>query len=117
MLRIYNAFFYSLAGLKRGFRTEPAIRQEMLLLIPAVPLAFWLGRSFLESTLLIGVLLVLLAVELLNTAIEKLCDHVRPERHDDIKFIKDLGSAAVFCMLVLAGSFWAAAAYEKLFGG
>jgi diacylglycerol kinase (ATP) len=116
MRRIYHAFFFSMDGLSRGFRTETAIRQEMLLLLIATPLAFWLGRSFFETAILISVLLMLLAVELLNTAIEKLCDHVRPERHDDIKFIKDLGSAAVFCLLIVAGLFWAGALFAKLFG-
>jgi diacylglycerol kinase (ATP) len=106
MLRIYNAFLYSLAGLSRAFRTEPAIRQECLLLLAALPLAGWLARSLSEFALLMGVLLLLLAVELLNTAVEKLCDHVRPERHDDIKYIKDMGSAAVFCAILIASLVW-----------
>ncbi|MBM3608576.1 MAG: diacylglycerol kinase, partial [Alphaproteobacteria bacterium] len=63
---------------------------------------------------LIGVMLIILAVELLNTCVEKLCDHVTPERHPQIKAVKDMGSAAVFCALALAGLVWLAALAERL---
>jgi diacylglycerol kinase (ATP) len=112
MRRIYNAFFYSLDGLTRAFRTEAAVRQECILLLLALPLAAWLARDFAGFALLVGVLLLLLAVELLNTAVEKLADHVRPDRHDDIKFVKDLGSAAVLCAIVLAALVWGAALFS-----
>jgi diacylglycerol kinase (ATP) len=114
MRRIINAFFFSIDGLARAARTEAAVRQELIALALALPLAFLVARSAFDYALLIGVLLIVLAVELLNTAIEKLCDHVRPERHDDIKFIKDLGSAAVLCVLTLAVMVWCVQLYYRL---
>ncbi len=106
MRRIWKALFYSLDGLRAAFRTEAAVREEIIALCLAIPLAFLLARSPLDYVLLVGVVLMVLAVELLNTAVEKLADHVTPERHSDIKYVKDLGSAAVLAALVFAGSVW-----------
>lgn len=106
MKRIVAAFFNSMRGFARAARTETAVRQELIVLAIGIPLAALLARGYWQFVALIGVLLVLLAVEILNTAIEKVCDHVNPDWHDAIRYIKDLGSAAVFCMLVLAALVW-----------
>lgn len=114
MKRLFSATQNSLRGLADGVRTEPALREEAILLAVAVPLGLFLAPSVAWYVAMIGVLLVVLAVEFLNTAIEKLADHVTREQHDDIRRIKDFGSAAVFCGLGLAGLVWLAAAALRL---
>ena len=106
MNRLFSATFNSLRGLRDGFMTEPALREEAVLFAVAVPLGFWVAPSAAWYAALIGAVLVLLAVEFLNTAIEKLSDHVTREVHNDIRRIKDFGSAAVFCALCLTGLIW-----------
>jgi diacylglycerol kinase (ATP) len=104
--RLYSATFNSLRGLRDGFMTEPALREEAVFFVVAVPLGFWVAPSAAWYVALIGTVVVLLAVEFLNTAIEKLSDHVTREVHNDIRRIKDFGSAAVFCALGLVGLVW-----------
>jgi diacylglycerol kinase (ATP) len=113
MKRIYLAFFYSMDGLSHGFRKEEAVRQEIIMLALALPLGWFLATSWWIYLALIGSLLVVLAVELLNTAIERLSDHVRPELHSDIKVVKDLGSAAVFAAILFAAAVWITAALDR----
>lgn len=113
MKRILAAFFNSMRGFARAFRTETAVRQEIVALAAGSMLAIVIARSLLQFVLLTGVLLLLLAVEILNTAIEKLCDHVMPDWHERIGYIKDLGSAAVFCLLALTGIVWAAVLFQN----
>lgn len=108
MRRVWNAFFYSMAGLRWALSREAAVRQELGLLLLALPLALLVGGSWPTRGLLVAALWLVLIVEFLNTAIEKLCDHVRPERHEDIKVIKDLGSAACFLTQSLAAATWLA---------
>jgi diacylglycerol kinase (ATP) len=107
--RIYSATVNSLHGLIYGFKTEAALREEIVVLAAALPVALFVASSLAWYIAMIGALLVILAVEFLNTAIEKLADHVTPEQHVDIGRIKDFGSAAVFCTLCLAGLIWLAA--------
>jgi diacylglycerol kinase (ATP) len=107
--RLYNATINTLHGLVYGFKTEAALREEIVVLAAAIPVGLFLAPSLAWYVAMIGTLLVLLAVELLNTAIEKLADYVTREQHPDIRRIKDFGSAAVFCALCLAGLVWAAA--------
>lgn len=104
--RLYNVTQNSLRGLVDGFKTEPALRQEAFLFVASLPLGYVLAPSSIWYAAMIGTLLIVLAVELLNTAIEKLADHVTREQHKDIGRIKDFGSAAVFCSLCLAGLVW-----------
>jgi diacylglycerol kinase (ATP) len=104
--RLFSATFNSLRGLRDGFATEPALRDELVLLAVAVPVAFFLAPSAAWFAAMIGAVLVILAVEFLNTGLEKLSDHVTREEHNDIRRIKDFGSAAVFCALCLAGLVW-----------
>lgn len=99
----------SFRGFAHAFRSEAAVREEAAALILALPVGIFIAPSAAWYVAMIGVLLILLAVEFLNTAIEKLSDHVAPERHPRIGLIKDFGSAAVFCLLALAGLIWIAA--------
>ena len=107
--RLFSATRNSLRGLVDGFVTEPALRDEAILLVVALPLGFVLAPSAAWYLAMIGAVIFILAVEFLNTAIEKLADHVTPEEHSEIRRIKDFGSAAVFCALGLAGLVWLAA--------
>ncbi|HTP91060.1 MAG TPA: diacylglycerol kinase [Xanthobacteraceae bacterium] len=106
MKRLRNATNNSLRGLLYGVRSEPAIREEVILLAVALPLGYVIAPSAAWYVAMIGVWLMVLAIELLNTAIEKFADYVTPEHHVDIGRIKDFGSAAVFCGLCLAGLIW-----------
>jgi diacylglycerol kinase (ATP) len=107
--RLYSAIANSLRGLVDGVKTEPAIRQEAVLLAVGFVVGVPIAPSVAWYVAMIGAILVVLAVEFLNTAVEKLADHVTREQHADIGRIKDFGSAAVFCGLCLIGLVWLAA--------
>lgn len=94
--------------------TEAAVREEAILLAIAIPGGYFIAPNLAWYVAMIGVLLVVLAVEFLNTAIEKLSDHVTPEHHYDIGRIKDFGSSAVFCGLGLTGLVWLAALATRI---
>ncbi|MGQ5487767.1 diacylglycerol kinase [Thauera sp. ZXT1-4] len=104
--RIWNAFNYSRDGLAAAYRHEDAFRQELWLAVVAIPLAVWLGESGLERALMIGSVLLVLVVELLNSAIEATVDRVSLERHLLAKRAKDVGSAAVLIALLNAAVVW-----------
>jgi diacylglycerol kinase (ATP) len=104
--RILNAFHYSLDGLAAAYRHEDAFRQEIWLTLVAIPLALWLGDSALERALMIGCILLVLIVELVNSAIEATVDRVSLERHQLAKRAKDIGSAAVLIALINAAVVW-----------
>jgi diacylglycerol kinase (ATP) len=104
--RLILAFQNSKRALVRAYQTEPAVRQELILLAIALPIAWLLSNGLWMFAFLIGSLLIVLAVELVNTAIEKLCDQLHPDRHEAIGYVKDLGSAAVLMTLLLAGMVW-----------
>ncbi len=114
MKRLHNATANSLRGLLDGVRTEPAIRQEVGLLAAGLVIGVLIAPSAVWYVAMIGAILVVLAIEFLNTAIEKLADHVTREHHADIGRIKDFGSAAVFCGLCLIGLVWLAALAVRL---
>jgi len=107
--RLFSATLNSLRGFAYGIRHEAALREEAILLVVGILLGFAVAPSVAWYVAMIGSLLVLLAIELLNTAIEKLADYVTLERHVEIRKIKDFGSAAVFCGICLAGLIWLAA--------
>lgn len=109
MKRLFSATKNSLRGLADGIKTETAIREEAVVFVLAVPLGIFIAPTPAWYVAMMAALLVVLAVEFLNTAIEKLSDHVTPEQHRDIGRIKDFGSSAVFCALALAGLVWLAA--------
>lgn len=113
--RVWHAFGYSLAGLRAGWG-ETAFRQEALLALVLVPTAFWLGRTWLETAVLVAVVIAVMVVELLNTGIETAIDRIGPEWHQLSKRAKDMGSAAVLLSLLLCGGVWAAAVYHRLLG-
>ncbi|TFW05575.1 diacylglycerol kinase [Oxalobacteraceae bacterium OM1] len=107
LARIFSAFSYSLQGLKTAWRNEHAFRQELFIVVPGIVIALALPLSPLEKVALIGVLIILLIVELLNSAIEAVVDRISFEHHPLSKNAKDLGSAAVMLTLILAGLTWA----------
>jgi len=107
--RIFSATFNSLRGIRYGISTEAALREEAAVLIAGLLLGLAVAPTWLWYVVMAGSLLVLLAVEFLNTAIEKLSDYVTREQHVEIRRIKDFGSAAVFCGICLAGLIWLAA--------
>jgi len=113
--RVWYATGYSLQGLKAGWR-ETAFRQEAMAAMVLLPLAFWLGRTWVETALLAGSVLLVMIVELLNTCIETAIDRIGPEWNDLSKRAKDMGSAAVLLSLVLAGGIWLAALAQRLAG-
>lgn len=110
--RVWHAAGFSFAGLRAGWN-ETAFRQEALAAIVLIPLSPWVGRSWVEVALLAGSVLVVLIVELLNTAVEAAIDRIGPEWHDLSKRAKDMGSAAVLLSLVLCGGIWLAALYQR----
>ena len=109
MTALASAFRNSLRGLRLAARSERAVQQEILVLALAVPLASLIGDGLWVRVALIASLLFIIAIELLNTAIEKLCDHVTPEQHPAIGAVKDLGSAAAFAAQAMALLIWGAA--------
>ena len=111
--RIVDATRNSLRGLFDGFMTEAAIKQEVVLAAIALPLSFLIASNVWIWLALIASLLFVLSVEFMNTALERLCDHVQPQRHDAIRVTKDLASTAVFFALLLAGLVWIAAILER----
>ena len=110
--RMWHAFGYSLAGLRAGWR-ETAFRQEALAAMVMVPLAFWVGRSWTEVSVLCGTVLIVMIVELLNTGVESAIDRIGPEWHELSKRAKDMGSAAVLLSLLLCAGTWLAAMVSR----
>jgi diacylglycerol kinase (ATP) len=104
--RLYSATQNSLRGIVDGFKTECALRDDALLVVIALPLGPIIAPSIAWYAAMVGSLLIVLAIEFLNTAIEKLADHVTREQHKEIRRIKDFGSAAVFCGLCFTGLVW-----------
>lgn len=111
--RLIHATGYSFAGLTTAYRSESAFRQEFWLAVVLVPAAFWLGRGWLEVALLAGSVLLVLVVELLNSGIEAVVDRVSLDLHELSKRAKDYGSAAVLISLLLCGSVWTAALWNR----
>ncbi len=110
--RILHAGGYSIQGLIAGWG-ETAFRQEAILAIVMVPLAFWLGQSWIETALLAGSVVLVLIVELLNTCVESAIDRIGPEWHDLSKRAKDMGSAAVLLSLLLCAGVWLGALWHR----
>lgn len=110
--RILRATIHTLNGLRAVIASEAAFRQELLVLVVAVPLAFFIATDNWKRLLLIGLVVFVMVVELLNTAIEKLADRVTLEHDPIIGRVKDMGSAAVGLSLLLAGLFWLLAIWE-----
>jgi diacylglycerol kinase (ATP) len=109
VLRLYHATLNTIRGLTWATKSEAALRQELALLVIAIPLGVFLAHDAGWYVAMVGILIMTICVELLNTCIEKLADHVTPDEHPQIGLVKDMGSAAVFCMLCLSGFVWIAA--------
>ena len=112
--RLINAAGYSLSGLAEAARHEDAFRQELILAAVLVPLSFWLGGSGLERALMIASVLLVLIVELLNSAVEAAVDRISFENHRLAKRAKDIGSAAVMLSLVNVAVIWGPILAERL---
>jgi diacylglycerol kinase (ATP) len=104
--RIVHATRNSLNGLHAAYTGESAFRQETWLAVVMLPLSFWLGRNAIEIALLAGTVLLVLIVELLNSAIEAVVDRVSFDWHDLSKRAKDIASAAVLLSLLLCAGMW-----------
>lgn len=112
--RILRATIHTLNGLRAVIGSEAAFRQELAVLIVAVPLAFLIETDNWKRLLLIALIVFVMVVELLNTAVEKLADRVTLEHDPVIGRVKDMGSAAVGLSLLLAGLFWLLAIWDWL---
>ena len=112
--RIVRAGSYSLSGLRAAARKEAAFRQELILFVVLTPLALWLGRNGIERSLLFGTLVLVLIVELLNSAIEATVDRISKKNHKLSGRAKDMGSAAVSLSLMRVVAVWVLILWEHL---
>ena len=110
---VFDAYRYSLKGLRAAWRHEVAFRQEIALASLLLPLALWLGTNASERALLIGSVVIVIIVELLNSAIEAIVDRISTELHPLSGQAKDLGSAAVMLSMLLCLSCWAMIAVQR----
>lgn len=113
--RIRRATAHSLDGLRVAVRQESAFRQECVGAVLLLPAAFWIGQDWVAIALLAGSVMLVLIVELLNSAVEAAIDRVSMDLHPLSKIAKDYGSAAVMLSLLLCGSIWAAALIDRFF--
>jgi len=111
--RLFRATINSWHGLVAATRSEQAFREELVLLVIGVPLAFFLTADIGKLIALIGTLVFVMIVELLNTAIEKLSDRLTLDTDPAIKRVKDMGSAAILLSLFIAGAVWIWVAVER----
>ena len=112
---IFRALVYSIAGLKAALIHERAFRQEVFLFVPLAPLAFYLGNTWVEKVLLIGVLFIVLIVELINSALETTIDRIGTGKNKLSGRAKDIGSAAVLLSIVLFFVVWGGILLPRLF--
>lgn len=113
--RIFSAFFYSLDGLKAAWQQEHAFRQELILVVIGSVIALFLPVSAFEKLMMIAVLVLMLIVELLNSAIEAVVDRVSLERHALSKNAKDFGSAAVLLTFLMAVATWTVILVDRFY--
>ena len=114
MHRLIQATLNSWNGLKNAARSEQAVREELVVIALALVLAWFVGTTWARCVQLIAVLMLLLVVEMLNTAIEKLADRVNRDHDPQIGIVKDMGSAAVGITTLIAGFIWLVALAERL---
>ena len=113
LVRLWRAFGNSCKGFAGAAREEAAFRQELALAVVVIPLGLWLGRSGVERALLIAPMVLLLIVELLNSALEAVVDRIGLERHPLSGLAKDLGSAAVLLSLILLAAVWGLVLFDR----
>ncbi len=109
--RVWHALINSWSGLVAAWQ-EAAFRQELALSCLLVPLAWWVGQTWLESVMLTGLCVLVLVVEMLNTCVEAVIDRIGPDWHPLSKRAKDIGSAAVLVSLLLCGGVWMSAIWR-----
>ena len=114
MLRFWRATINTRNGLAFAIRSEQAVREELIALALAVPFAWLIGATVMRRVELVATVALVLVVELLNTAIEKLSDRLTTEHDPQIGRVKDMGSAAVGVALAMAGLFWLFALAERM---
>jgi diacylglycerol kinase (ATP) len=114
LLRFWRASINTWNGLTFATRSEQAIREELVALLVSLPLAWFFGTTAIRRVELVAVVLLLLTVELLNTAIEKLADRLTMDQDPQIGRVKDMGSAAVGVTLTIAGLVWCVAIAERI---
>ncbi|WP_428242167.1 diacylglycerol kinase [Gynuella sp.] len=114
--RLINATRFTFKGLIAAWKNEEAFRLEVLGLLCILPLAIWLASSYLQFALLWGSGLVVVIVELINSAIEAVVDRIGEERHELSGRAKDMGSAAVFLALILTAIIWIAVVFDRFSG-
>ncbi len=114
MLRFWRATINSRNGLAFAIRSEQAIREEVVALVLSVPLAWLVGATVMRRVALVATVVLVLVIELLNTAIEKLADRLTLDHDPQIGRVKDMGSAAVGVALIMAGLFWLFALAERM---
>ena len=112
LTRIWHATGHSIAGLRAAW-TERAFRQETCAAVVLLPATYWVARSWTEAALLAGSVLIVMTVELLNSAVESVVDRVGPEWHPLSKRAKDIGSAAVLVSLLWCVGVWLAALWQR----
>jgi len=115
--RVMHAFGYSMQGFRAAIKHEAAFREELILAIILVPLAFWLTSNTLYLMAMLGSLLLVLIVEILNSAIEAVVDRIGSEQHELSGRAKDMGSAAVFLALMNVILMWGLVLYQIYFKG
>jgi len=113
--RIIRATGFSAQGFGHAWRHEAAFRQELTLAVVLLPVAIWLGQSLLEKLLLILSLMLVLIVELLNSAIEATVDRIGSDQHELAGRAKDMSSAAVFISLVVVLAVWTTVGYQRFY--
>jgi diacylglycerol kinase (ATP) len=114
LTHILQAAGYSMQGLKAAITHEEAFRLELMAMVVLLPLALWLGQGGVERALLVGSLLLVLLVELINSALEAVVDRVGVEHHELSGRAKDIGSAAVFIALTNVAVVWGLLLWERL---
>jgi diacylglycerol kinase (ATP) len=114
LLRLWRATINSRNGLVFAVRSEQAVREELVVLVLALPAAWLTGATAMRRVELFCAVVLILVVELLNTAIEKLADRLTTDHDQQIKHVKDMGSAAVGLTLLMAGLFWLFAIAERM---
>lgn len=112
LVRIWNALHYSIAGLRAAYRNESAFRQEFWLAVILIATALLLALDGVDKALMIGSVLLVLIVELLNSAVEAVVDRVSFEHHELAKRSKDMGSAAVLVSLINCLAIWALVLFD-----
>jgi diacylglycerol kinase (ATP) len=114
LLRLWRATINTRNGLVFAIRSEQAVREELVALVIALPLAWLIGTTAMRRIELVAAVVMVLIVELLNTAIEKLADRLTTDHDLQIGRVKDMGSAAVGVALVTAGLFWLFSIAERM---